>query len=539
MRKIQKIFILVLMLCSYQNLVTAQSFNVTWGDKARLNVSFDDAVQIEGGKSIVLKSKTTGGGMFSSAKVATTLMIVDANTTTVAEKDFEPEEKNTTVKGFEKYGKNIFLLYEVYEKSDKLTSLYAEKIDQKNLKTLEKIKLGSFESDSKSDQASIELKLSQDSSKVLVLVEAPERKKENRKFYFTVLNTDLKKIWSKEVELPYTQKYIYLVGNSISDDGKVYVSIKNYDKEVSRESVRENGSKVPSYVYKILIYSQASTKEKEILLNMDNNFVHQSNLSFNKSSGLVTIAGLYKQKVNGQVNGVFYASIDAKTDVINTPKLVPFDEDIIFRVSKDGFASKKEKDPGLDRYYEIVSVMRRPNGSIDIISEYRDEYVIWRSRGGAGGTGVTITSSYPEYHYQYGTIVNTNIDKSGKAIFTRIPKNQKYVSAYSPFSLFLSFYPILYKENLVLLFNDDKDNVDRDIDKKPDDIMKFKNSVLAAATIDTKGILTRQAVFSNDEEDYIALPKKFSKIDDNTLLVVSDLLKIFKKRTRYGVMKMK
>jgi hypothetical protein len=57
--------------------------------------------------------------------------------------------------------------------------------------------------------------------------------------------------------------------------------------------------------------------------------------------------------------------------------------------------------------------------------------------------------------------------------------------------------------------------------------MNFKSSVLAAATIDTKGGGTRQAVLSND--DYICLSMSFSKIDENSVLVVSDLFKIFKK----------
>jgi hypothetical protein len=530
MRKIQKLFILVAILCSYQVALQAQSFNVTWGDKARLNKSFDDAVKVDGGKSIVLRKETSGGGMFSQVKTKIVFLLIDANTEVILEREYEAEEKNTYYRGLEKYGNNVFFTYQVYDKETKMTTLYADKIDPKTLKTAEKVNIGSFESDSKNDQAVIRFQLSQDSTKILLLVEAPERKKENRKFFFSVLNTELKKVWSKEVELPYTQKFIYLINYSISDEGKVYVSVKNYDKEVSRESVRENGSKVPAYVYKILIYAQ-NAKDKEIILSMGDNFVHQSILSFNKNSGIVSVGGLYKQKVNGKINGVFYASLDAKTDVISNPKLVPFDTDILTRIDKDGFASDKEKDPGLDKYYEIVSVLKRPNGSIDLISEYRyfSETFVMSQRG----------SSYTQYYYQYGSILNTNIDKTGKAIFTRVPKNQKFSSRNWNFNGFLSFFPVIYKENLVLFFNDDKDNVDRDLEKKPDDVMNFKQSVLAAATIDTKGNLSRQAVLSNDEEDYICLPMQFTKIDESSVLVISDLFKIFKKRTRFGVMKIK
>ncbi len=529
--KLLKTSIYLLITISFITNLQAQTFNVTWGDKARLNKSFDDAVKVEGGKSIVLRKDYSGGGMFSKQKIKIVFLLVDANTETLLEREYEAEEKNIYYKGFEKYGKNIFFTYEVYDKETKFTTLYGEKIDSKTLKTLEKVSIGSFESDSKSDQASISLQLSQDSSKILLLVQAPERKKENRKFFISVLNTDLKKIWSKEVELPFTQKFIYIINSSISDEGKVYVSVKNYDKEVSRESVMENGSKVPSYIYKILIYAQ-NAKEKEIVLNMGENFVDQSILSFNKISGIVTVGGMYKQKLKGKINGVFYASLDAKTDVITSPKLVPFDSEILTRIDKDGFASDNEKDPGLDKYYKIIHVAKRPNGSIDLVCEYRyfSETYYMGSQGSSG---------YTQYSYQYGTILNTNIDKAGKAIFTRVPKNQKFSARNFSFNGFLSFFPTIYKNNLVLLFNDDKDNIDRDLNKKPDDIMNFKSSVLAAATIDEKGVLTRQAILSNDDEDYICLPMSFTQISENSIMVISDLFKMFKKRTRYGIMKIK
>ncbi len=541
MRKFFKLIFVSIAFLLASSITFAQSFDVKWGDNTRLNKTFDDAVRVDGGKSIVLRKEYSGGGMFSKVRVKIFFLLVNANSEELLEREYEAEEKNTIYKGFEKYGNNVFFTYEVYDKESKLTTLYGEKIDPKTLKTLEKVNVGSFESDSKSDQAVISLQLSQDSSKVLLLVEAPERKKENRKFFVSVLNTDLKKIWSKEVELPYTQKFIYLMRYSISDDGKVYVSVKHYDKETSKESVKENGSKVPSYVYKILIYAQ-NAKEKEIVLSMGENFVDQSILSFNKNSGIVTVGGTYRQKLKGKINGVFYAFLDAKTDVISSPKLVPFDSEIITQIDKDGFASDKEKDPGLDKYFEIVHVAKRPNGSIDLICEYRyfSETYVTQQRGSSGtGLSIGFSTGYWQYSYQYGTILNTNIDKNGKAIFTRVPKNQKFTIRNQKFDAFLSFFPIIYKDNLVLMFNDDKDNVDRDLSKKPDDVMNFKKSVLAAATIDAKGNLSRQAVFSNDEEDYISLPTRFTKIDDNSIIIVSDLFKLFKKRTRYGIMKMK
>jgi hypothetical protein len=60
-----------------------------------------------------------------------------------------------------------------------------------------------------------------------------------------------------------------------------------------------------------------------------------------------------------------------------------------------------------------------------------------------------------------------------------------------------------------------------------------------AATIDAKGNVSRQAVYSHVDEDYVTLPREVAKISDTKYLIVSDLLKLFKKRTRFGVMEMK
>lgn len=528
MRKLIKSILLLFVVSTLSTTLLAQAFDVSWGDKAKLKYEFDDAVPIGGGKTIVLKLKTSGGGMFSGgAKITPILMLVNENTETLKENELAIDDKNAVLKGFEKYGKNVFFLYSAYDKESKTTTAYALKIDEKTLAASSKITLGTYESDNKGDQAEVTYKLSEDSSKVLLFVEGPERKKENKKFYVGVFDTDLKKVWAKEIELPILEKFVSIYSIDVTDDGKVFVAIKHFDKEVKRETVRENGEKIPSYVYKLLVYANGTAKEKEITFNTNNNFIQGTKLKYNKN-GMVTIAGLYKQKHNGRINGAFYATFDGNTSEVKNPKMVPFDSELIRLVDKDGFGNKKEKDPGLSSHFSINQILARPNGSVDLISEY---YEVVQVTSYNANTHSTTTY----YKYYFGDIVNTNIDKDGKAIFTRVPKNQKFINT----TLFMGYYPFIYKDKLVLLFNDDKDNIDRDLEKKPDDIMKFKNSVLAAATIDAKGGLSRQSVFSNDDEDYIAIPRNFARVSENTFLISSDLFKLFKRRTRFGIMKIK
>ena len=291
--------------------------------------------------------------------------------------------------------------------------------------------------------------------------------------------------------------------------------------------VREDGAKVPSYRYKLLVYDADNTNGKEITFNLNNQFIQGTKLIYNKN-GTITVAGLYKRKHNGNINGAFYSIINANSTEVKDPEMVAFSPEIVTLVDKDNFGTDKDSDPGLFPGFRILHIMNRTNGSVDLISEYYRLDVITTYNS---STRTSTTS----YRYTFGDIINTNIDKDGKAVFTRIPKNQKLTNS----TIFLGYFPIVYGDKLVLLYNDDKDNVERDLNKRPDDVVNFKRSIFMAATIDAKGNISRQSVYSHLDEDYVTLPREVAKISDTTYLVVSDLLKLFKKRTRFGVMEMK
>lgn len=518
-------FSFTIVLTLFTAICSAQSFNVTWSEQSNIRNDFDDAIPLDNGSMIVHKAIYKAGFMVSKPP-KNFLNIVDKNMETVVEYELEVEEKNAYMKGFEKYGNNIFFFYNAYDKETKTTSVYALKINPKTAQPSSKIILGTYQSDNRDDQAEVSYKLSSDSTKVMLFVEGPERKKENKKYYIGVFDTDLKKIWNQEVELPILEKFVSIYDQDITNDGKVYVAIKHYDKEVTRQTVREDGNKIPSYTYKLLVYTSAKTASKEINFNLNNNFVQGTKLIYDKNNN-ITIAGLYKKKHNGNLNGVFYTTIDPVTSEIKNPKMVDFDAELLRLVDKDNFGSDKESDPGLYDNFRINYILNRSNGSVDLISEYY-RLVITTTYDRNGGW-----RTY--YNYTYGDIVNTNIDKNGKASFTRIPKNQKFVNS----NIFLGYSAFTYNDKLILLYNDDKDNVDRDLEKKPDDVMKFKKSVFVAATIDSKGGLARQAIFSNDDEDYITLPRRTTRVSEKKLLITADLLKLFKKRTRFGSLEIK
>lgn len=93
--------------------------------------------------------------------------------------------------------------------------------------------------------------------------------------------------------------------------------------------------------------------------------------------------------------------------------------------------------------------------------------------------------------------------------------------------------------SLILFYNVDRDNVEKDLSKKLDRINNFKRSVFLAAIIDSKGNLTRQSIYDHRDEDYVATPRFMRKVNDGKYMVSSDMLKLLKKRTRYGILEIK
>ncbi len=507
--------------------LSAQKFDIKWSDNTKIKHDFDDAVQLDNGNFIVLKTTVKAGiGLYGGGKSTLALLLVGKSMDVIKETALEIDVKKFSPMGFERFGKNTYFLYKAYEKEDRQTSVVALQINEATLRTDAQIVLGTFDSDNRGDQAEPSLKISQDSSKVLLFVRPPYRKKENEKFFLGVFDSNLKSLWKREVELPVNQKFVGIYDQDVTNDGKVYVASKFYDKEVTRETVIEDGDKVPSYSYKLLAYESATSKLKDIVFDLNNNYVQGTSLTYNKRGTLV-VAGLYKTKYSGRITGVFYADIDPKTSTVSIPKIVPFTEEFLRQIDVDNFASVKGNNPGLYNGFRVTHILSRANGTVDLISEYYR--LIINTYTDAQGRMTTT------YTYYYGDIVNTNIDEKGSAIFTRIPKNQIQVNS----NLFVGYYPIVQGDKLVILYNDDKDNVERDISKKPDDVRNFKRSIFMATTIDAKGNLSRQQVYSHLDEDYITIPRTIRKITDKEYLVQSDLLKLFKRRVRFGVMKVK
>ncbi len=503
--------------CVYAN---AQKFKFSWSeDERQLKNDFDVSIKTANGNSILSKFvrelKT-----FSGAEYKPTLTLIGKNNEKIKETKINIDEKEVKYSGLKSFKGNIFLFYEAYSKAEKASSFYALKIDENNL-TYQKITLFvNYETDFYSIFNRVFIETSSDTSKVVIVMEGAEKKKENLKYCVGMFDNALNKIWIKNTEASYTSKFAFIKNCSADNNGNAFLTLKLYDKETSYYKNYEGGARKANFTDETTLFT--SSGQRILKIDLGANTIHCSSINFNKTNSTLLISGLYRTSNESKaVAGVFLGSINPQTNLVTNTKLYPFTKEIIDGITKDGFGSKEKSEIGIDKYFDYVFILTRPNGSIDLITSFQetDEVPV----GASGNTAMS---------YRSGSIISTNIDKDGKAIFTRIPKDQKIPKAGS----FTGHFAFIYKDDLVLIYSDDEDNVTNDLSKSPIKLRNYRKSVLAAAIVATNGNLNRQVIYNNDNEGYVAEPGSITQTSKNTFFLEALLWSLTKYRTRYGIM---
>ncbi len=485
----KKTFLVASLFLLCTQILNAQQTKITWGELSKVELEFNSFVKGAGTDMIKL-CLDVKKSFFGSAKYTPILVRYDEKLQEKNSQEFKADEEGVKMdKVFSIRGK-LYMFSNKYDKETKTTTYMCVPIDIVSLKPSGKIiTLATIDAKSKGHQSMVTYQLSADSTKVLMFGISPYSKKDNEKYYIGVYDDNMNKLWDKTVELPYQDKYVSVLSRLITNEGKVGVIIKHYDQEVNRESIRENGERVPSYKAKLLLYENEIAKPYEFVLNIGNKFVHSLGLTDDKASTM-NLFGLYKERYNGHVNGFFTASINLNTHQIETNKLSAFPQELVELVKKDKQGSDKERDPGIDEYFNYVRTITRKDGSVDYLLEYQREIYHEETRD---SKGYVISRAY--WEYINGDVIDISVKTDGKFVLCRIPKMQDINNTKSC----NSFRTLIYNDKLVLYYNDDEDNMDKDLSKRPDVMRRLNKCVFMSAVIDAKGNLTRNIVFNHKE----------------------------------------
>lgn len=308
----------------------------------------------------------------------------------------------------------------------------------------------------------------------------------------------------------------------IGDDGNIYVLGKLYKDKV-KAKVKGN----VNYMYHVISYSDHGDVKIDYEIKLGENYI--TDITFSRSSnGDIISAGFYSKKGLSSIDGSFFMTLDPITKAVKASNLKEFDLDFMteYMTEKEEKKTKKNEEKGKDSemyQYDLRSLVKREDGGAMLIGE--QFFVNYVSRPCGNGSYCTTT------YYYYNDIIVVNIDPSGKIEWAKkIPKRQMSINDGGYYS---SFAMAVNKDKLYFVYNDDEASLDSTkMSKRKYFTIGGKNTkVVAIATLDFSGKLTREILIDTKEIEVVIRPKVCEQIDDEHMLLFGER----KKKEQFAV----
>jgi hypothetical protein len=349
-----------------------------------------------------------------------------------------------------------------------------------------------------------------DSSRFFLLASPDQKKKDPKQFAFAVYNPDLSKMYSRNIELDVQARYAEIESTTLDQFGNFYVQRRTIPVEISSSYLDKDHSKYIPEETILTHFSKDGNAGTNLMIGLVDKYVYQTKITLNTQNNKLEIAGTYKNTQFGRLSGIFYCKYDPVSKKVSELVSSEVPQDIATVFANEKLAKIAGKDPGLSLAFNLKNISYRQNGSVDCMLEYQNAELHSMSAGG----NAAHSSTYVK-HMNY-SILNVNIKPDGKMTYTRIPKRQMNTED----NCYLSFFSFYSGNKLILLYNEEKKNLEIDIDEMPKEIYGHKRgTALVAAIIDEQGKLRREVVYEHNEDKYVTLPKYSRMISGNDILI--------------------
>lgn len=389
--------------------------------------------------------------------------------------------------------------------------LFLQTIDEKTLipnDDIQKLAEIDFESKKESKTTSFSTKLSRDSSKVLVMYHTPYSKEENERFGAKVFDADFNLLWENIIEMPYRDENFSFDQIIVSNEGDVYVAGKLWKDDDEREKKEKN------YTSKIIAYTNKGEKEEEYDFDLNGKFADDYVMAISEEKNIVC-SGFYKNKVGDRVSGCFLVAIDPKTKQVLKESLKEFSIEFMTEdlKEKDKKKLKKKDAKGKDidlLKYDLSDFILRSDGGAVLIGE---QFYI-TSRTSTDSNGNTRTT----YYYNYNDLIVINIDPDGNIEWASKVKKRQVTANNGRYSSYVS---AVVDDNIYIIYNDNPKNLLYNGDGKIKS-MNLKEAFTMLITVDSDGLVFREALMNTKGEKIITRPKVSEQIRDNELLIYAE-----------------
>lgn len=337
----------------------------------------------------------------------------------------------------------------------------------------------------------------------------PGDKDANDRFIYKIFSKDFELVTEGEYEIPYASKISNIARRYLSNTGDYFISCNIYDIG-DKKRVKDFSS-----IDKVILLHVKKDGLEEMVMELDGRRAVEMRYS-SDGKGIMTFTGLYGDKKEGGVKGIFYFRYDFKNKKEIDSGFEPFSKEFItsdWSEKQKAKADKKESKgkPAPQLYnYEIRDLMTLSDGSIIGLMERYWVQVITTTDPKTGATSTT-------YVYHYQDLISYKINPSGTFEWVKkIPKTQVSRNDGGYLSSIATF---MKDGKMVIVFNDNIKNYDTQGMYNGETYTasyRKKSNVVAYIEMDVEnGDIVRKLALSPETINQYAVPKRF-EYDQNT-----------------------
>ena len=493
--------------------VKTEKVDVVWGEKQKTSKksTLSDIIGYDDTGIYAIKSRIKG-----IAKIEMSIEHYDNNMNLTRSNiiDFKSNKGIRKTNAVKQFGNEIFFFYSVVDRKNKKNEFFVDKFDKKLLTVKgEPKKIGEMDlSNTRFLQyGSFNVRTSQDTSKILVYYNFPNKIKDNEQYGMIVYNRNFEKLWERETILPY-KDYLFRVKDAkVSNAGKVYISGKLFKDKLKAELKGKS-----NYNFHILRYSE-DEEANEFPISMEGTFFTDLQFTINKKEDIIC-GGFYSESgASRNLKGSFYLKIDGKTKELTSKSLQEFDLEFItqnYTERQKKHAKKRDAkgdDVELSKFW-LDDIILRTDGGLCLVGEQYYTRTETNTMTDANGHTTTSTTIY----YYYNDIIVVSISPEGKIDWTeKIAKRQTSVNDKG----FYSSYKLSVINNKLYFFYND--NPKNHYKNESGNIAPFKHKegIVTMVELDVDGRMTKEALFTTNDTDVITRPKVCEQISDDVVII--------------------
>ena len=366
-----------------------------------------------------------------------------------------------------------------------------------------------------------------------------DKKKKSTRIAAAVLDDSANVIWNNDLELEGNQKQNEVLSYRLDDKNNLIALAKIYENGKGKERKKgRNNKEIATYQVTLMQLPSQGTKVTNYPIDLDGAFVDDIAL-VQDNLGEIRVCGFYRNKYKGYLNGILYVSFDSSY-VVNVLSKKPFSFSDLKLMNASGVqVNLDDRDKmGISNDFHIKDWIERSDGSYLLISElsesydqtfYRDNFNNgfnsgYNNFGTASRTNTYITANEVVLVpiFSDGEIGQLNvISKKQKALVDtdswngggNVSINRERVERHA--GQFISYATYVNGEELLIIYNDDERNLDKNSSDKRR-VLTDQKRMDAAVTALSRDMITETFPLFEEDSDFTLMPSFSHQISSST-----------------------